>query len=49
MNESLLGEQIKYFKEKRVVDWKRDQTIAAIQEEDAKAIAKAKEKRGGWF
>ncbi|KPI41355.1 Cytochrome c oxidase assembly factor 6 [Cyphellophora attinorum] len=40
---------IKYFKEKRVVDWKRDQTIAAIQEEDAKAIAKAKEKRGGWF
>lgn len=42
--------QIKYFKEKRVMEWKRDQTIAKIQEEDAVAAAKAKAKRGGgWF
>jgi cytochrome c oxidase assembly factor 6 len=44
-------EQIKYFKEKRVMEWKRDQTIAQIQADDAKAVAKAKEKKsaGGWF
>ncbi|ETN42419.1 uncharacterized protein HMPREF1541_01574 [Cyphellophora europaea CBS 101466] len=41
---------IKYFKEKRVMEWKRDQTIAKIQEDDAKMAAKAKQKRGGgWF
>lgn len=32
------------------MEWKRDQTIAKIQEEDAVAAAKAKAKRGGgWF
>ena len=41
--------QIKYFKEKRVMEYKRDQTIAKIQEDDAKMAAKAKEKRGNWF
>lgn len=44
--------QIKYFKEKRVMEWKRDQTIAQIQADDAKAVAKHKEKKGGsggWF
>jgi len=43
-----LLKQIKYFKEKRVMEYKRDMTIAKIQEDDAKAAAKAKEKgRGG--
>lgn len=42
---------IKYFKEKRVMEYNRDQTIAQIQKDDAKAAAKAKEKRqtGSWF
>jgi len=41
--------QIKYFKEKRVQDWKRDQTIAQIQKEDAESARKAKEGRKGFF
>ncbi|KAK5942654.1 hypothetical protein PMZ80_005219 [Knufia obscura] len=40
---------IKYFKEKRIQDWKRDQTIAQIQKEDAEAARKAKEGRRGFF
>lgn len=40
---------IKYFKEKRVQDWKRDQTIAQIQKEDAESARKAKERRKGFF
>jgi hypothetical protein len=45
-----LARQIKYFKEKRVVDYKRDLTIKQIQEDDAKMAQKAKEKKGGsWF
>jgi len=40
--------QIKYFKEKRIQDWKRDQTIAQIQKEDAVAAAKAKGAKK-WF
>ncbi|KAJ9650167.1 hypothetical protein H2198_010515 [Neophaeococcomyces mojaviensis] len=39
---------IKYFKEKRVQDWKRDQTIAQIQKEDAEAAAKARSGKK-WF
>lgn len=31
------------------MEYKRDQTIAQIQADDAKMVAKAKEKRGGWF
>lgn len=31
------------------MEWKRDQTIAQIQEDDAKMVAKQKEKRGGWL
>ena len=48
---ALTGQQIKYFKEKRVQDWKRDMTIKQIQEDDARMAAKAKlEKIGkGWF
>ena len=43
--------QIKYFKEKRVMEYKRDKTIAKIQEDDAKMAAKAKAERSskGWF
>ena len=43
--------QIKYFKEKRVQDWKRDQTIAQIQAEDKVMAAKHRAKQGakGWF
>ena len=44
--------QIKYFKEKRVFDHKRDLSLKKIQEDDAAAIAKAKGERkakGGWF
>lgn len=43
--------QIKYFKEKRVMEYNRDQTIARIQQDDAKMAAKAKAERGGkgWF
>lgn len=37
--------QIKYFKEKRVVDYKRDLTLKQIQKEDAAAAEKAKNKR----
>ncbi|KIX06904.1 uncharacterized protein Z518_04880 [Rhinocladiella mackenziei CBS 650.93] len=42
---------IKYFKEKRVMEYKRDQTLAKIQEDDAKMVAKAKaeRKKGSWF
>jgi hypothetical protein len=38
--------QIKYFKEKRVMEYKRDMTIAKIAEDDAKEAAKAKQNRG---
>jgi hypothetical protein len=42
--------QIKYFKEKRVVDWQRDQQIKQIKKEDAEQAARAKSgKRGGFF
>lgn len=42
--------QIKYFKEKRVVDFQRDQQIKQIKKEDAEQAAKAKSgKRGGFF
>ncbi|KIY02576.1 uncharacterized protein Z520_01041 [Fonsecaea multimorphosa CBS 102226] len=42
---------IKYFKEKRVVDYKRDRTLEQIAKEDAQAAAKAKSERKGksWF
>jgi len=42
---------IKYFKEKRVMDHKRDLTLQSIAKEDAAAAAKAKAERGGksWF
>lgn len=42
---------IKYFKEKRVMEYNRDQTIARIQKDDAAAAARAKaeKKGGGWF
>lgn len=42
----VLVEQIKYFKEKRVMDYKRDQTLQQIQKEDAQAAAAAKKKKG---
>jgi cytochrome c oxidase assembly factor 6 len=37
---------IKYFKEKRVVDYKRDMTLEQIAREDSVAAAKAKAKKG---
>ncbi|KIW11184.1 hypothetical protein PV08_10484 [Exophiala spinifera] len=42
---------IKYFKEKRVMEYTRDRTLEKIQQDDAKMAAKAKtERRGGsWF
>ncbi|KAK4942502.1 hypothetical protein LTR10_017798 [Elasticomyces elasticus] len=42
---------IKYFKEKRVMEYNRDQTLARIQQDDAKMAAKAKSDRGkgSWF
>lgn len=42
-------QQIKYFKEKRIQDWKRDQTIAQIQKEDAEMARKSKEGRKSFF
>ena len=47
-------QQIKYFKEKRVMEYNRDMTLAKIQQDDAEMAAKAKAKRkggggGGWF
>lgn len=49
--------QIKYFKEKRVVDYNRDETIKKIQKDDAEMAAKSRAERrkgsgsgsGGWF
>ncbi len=43
--------QIKYFKEKRVMEYKRDQTIAKIAEDDAKMAAKSRADRSskGFF
>jgi len=47
--------QIKYFKEKRVMEYNRDETIKKIQKDDAEMAAKAKADRrkagggGGWF
>lgn len=42
---------IKYFKEKRVMEYNRDQTIARIKADDDAAAARSKaEKKGkGWF
>ncbi|RMD42286.1 hypothetical protein DV735_g2825, partial [Chaetothyriales sp. CBS 134920] len=42
---------IKYFKEKRIQDYKRDLAIKQIQEEDAKSLAdhKARQKARGWL
>ena len=34
--------QIKYFKEKRVMEYNRDTTIAKIKKDDAEMAAKAK-------
>lgn len=47
--------QIKYFKEKRVMEYKRDQTYAQINKEDAEMAARSKAQRkekggiGSWF
>jgi cytochrome c oxidase assembly factor 6 len=46
--------QIKYFKEKRVMEYNRDATIEKIKRDDAEAAAKANAERrkgggGGWF
>jgi len=46
--------QIKYFKEKRVMEYNRDATIKKIKEDDAEMAAKAKAERkksggGGWL
>ena len=49
--------QIKYFKEKRVMEYNRDATIEKIKKDDAEMAAKAKAERrkagggggGGWF
>jgi hypothetical protein len=47
--------QIKYFKEKRVMEYNRDATIEKIKKDDAEMAAKAKADRrkagggGGWF
>jgi len=43
--------QIKYFKEKRVMEYNRDRTLQRIQQDDAKMAAKAKADRkgGSWF
>lgn len=44
--------QIKYFKEKRVMEYNRDQTIARIQQDDAQFVAKQKadkKAKGGWL
>ncbi|RMZ89657.1 hypothetical protein DV736_g3100, partial [Chaetothyriales sp. CBS 134916] len=45
----LCTQEIKYFKEKRVQDYKRDLAIKQIQEEDAKSLAehKARQKARG--
>jgi len=46
---------IKYFKEKRVMEYKRDQTYAQINKEDAEMAARSKAQRkekggiGSWF
>jgi len=46
---------IKYFKEKRVMEYNRDATIEKIKKDDAEMAAKAKADRkkagggGGWF
>jgi cytochrome c oxidase assembly factor 6 len=43
--------QIKYFKQKRVMEYDRDRTLQRIQQDDAKMVAKAKADRkgGSWF
>jgi len=42
---------IKYFKEKRVMEFNRDRTLQRIQEDDAKMAAKSKTdgKKGSWL
>lgn len=45
---------IKYFKEKRVMEYNRDRTIEKIQKDDREAARKEKERKGqgerkGWF
>ncbi|PGH21575.1 hypothetical protein AJ80_03135 [Polytolypa hystricis UAMH7299] len=37
---------VKYFKEKRVMEWKRDQTIEKIKREDAEMTARLKAEEG---
>lgn len=46
-----MSEQIKYFKEKRVMEYKRDMSLAKIAEDDAKEAALVKKNRQskGWF
>ncbi|KAK5449613.1 hypothetical protein LTS15_008688 [Exophiala xenobiotica] len=43
--------RIKYFKQKRVMEYDRDRTLQRIQQDDAKMVAKAKADRkgGSWF
>ncbi|KAL9108392.1 MAG: hypothetical protein Q9227_006852 [Pyrenula ochraceoflavens] len=43
---------IKYFKDKRVMEYNRDQTIAKIKKDDAETAAAQKARKktgGGWF
>ena len=49
-----LARQIKYFKEKRVMEYNRDMTIDKIKKDDAELVAKLKAQKkksggGGWF
>ncbi len=39
--------QIKYFKEKRVMEYNRDQTIEKIKADDAQMVAKQKAEKKG--
>lgn len=39
--------QIKYFKDKRVMEYNRDQTIAKIKADDAQMVAKQKAEKKG--
>lgn len=47
----VLFRQIKYFKEKRVMEYNRDRTIEKIKADDAQMVAKQKseQKARGWF
>ena len=39
--------QIKYFKEKRVMEHRRDRTIERIQKDDAEALERQRGKKSG--